>query len=129
MHALEDQQVFFSHISYGQTAISSNNQILLSKLDNFTLVTGIANPKPLVTYLKSKSSNFVHLSFKDHYQFTLQDIAKLEQRELILTTEKDFVRLEEFDSLKDKLFYLPIEIKIDREEAFNKIILDFVNSY
>jgi tetraacyldisaccharide 4'-kinase len=82
----------------------------------------------LVDFLRSENLNFEHLNFKDHYDFTEEDISTLEKKELIVTTEKDFMRLKQYESLKGKLFYLPITVIIDEASKMNQLIKDFVNS-
>ena len=124
----EYQHVFFSSISYSNSVISFNASKNIDDLKYFSLVTGIANASPLVDFLKDKNLKFDHLNFKDHHEFTLKDIENLNKKELIVTTEKDFMRLKQYDSLKDKLFYLPIEVCIDNDLKFNKLVTGFVNS-
>ena len=70
--------------------------------------------------------NFEHLNYKDHHDFSLQDIDTLKNKTLIITTEKDFMRLKQYDVLKDKLFYLPITIKIDKAAVFSQKIRSFI---
>lgn len=36
----------------------------------FTLVTGIANPTPLVKFLEEKGFEFTHINFPDHHHFS-----------------------------------------------------------
>ncbi|TCK67308.1 lipid-A-disaccharide kinase [Winogradskyella wandonensis] len=120
------QHVFFSHIAYSDMVFSATEKKLLESLGHFTLVTGIANANPLVEYLKSKALDFQHVEYGDHYNFTLKDIELLEQKEIILTTEKDYMRLLTEESLLKTLFYIPIEINIDKSSEFNKLILDYV---
>ena len=74
-----------------------------------------------------------HLKFKDHHNFSDQDIKnilneykKLGEYKLILTTEKDYVRLKTFDYLRDLVYYWPINVNIDRKEEFNELILNYV---
>jgi len=119
------QHVFFSSISYSNEIISAESKKSIDDISNFTLVTGIANANPLVNFLKEKDLNFEHLNFKDHHEFTPQDISELEKKKLIVTTEKDFMRLKHYETLKTKLFYLPITITIDNADKFNKLIKDF----
>jgi tetraacyldisaccharide 4'-kinase len=119
------QQVFFSSINYSNDIISSGSKKRLDAITNFTLVTGIANANPLVEFLNKKDLQFEHLNFKDHYEFTQQDILALEKKELIITTEKDFMRLKQYETLRDKLFYLPISVTISNKSVFNKLIKDF----
>ena len=121
------QKVFFSHIDYASTVKSSINSLELNGLPKFTLVTGIANAKPLVEFLSNKGLKFDHLEYSDHYNFRASDIENLATKSLIVTTEKDYVRLSVNERLKDQLYYLPIEIKIDKSEVFNTMIKAFVN--
>ena len=121
-----NQHVFFSSISYSNTIISCETTKPIENLDDFTLVTGIANASPLVRFLNEKGLKFEHLNFKDHHEFSKQDILELNKRALIVTTEKDFMRLKQYESLRDKLFYLPISVMINDEVKINKLIKDFL---
>ena len=65
--------------------------------------------------------------------FTLADIdnikkeyQKLGEYRIILTTEKDFVRLKSFDLIREKIYYWPINVEIDRKEEFDQIIENYV---
>ncbi|GGI56806.1 tetraacyldisaccharide 4'-kinase [Winogradskyella haliclonae] len=120
------QNVFFSCIKYSEKVMSESSEKVLQDLSSFTLVTGIANAQPLVEFLKSKALDFEHLEYGDHYNFTIKDIELLEQKDLILTTEKDYMRLLDVESLGSKLFYLPIEIVLDKPIEFNTLIQEFV---
>ncbi len=127
---LTRQQVFFSTIKYSETIYSMDFDKRLSNLKNekFNLVTGIANATHLLNYLKREGYNYEHLNFKDHHNFTDTEIELLNSKSLLLTTEKDFMRL------KDKvdtsiLYYLPIAIEISEKDKFNTIIKQFISSY
>ncbi|SHJ07243.1 tetraacyldisaccharide 4'-kinase [Algibacter luteus] len=120
------QHVLFSTVVYADTLFSTKSTMQLNKIASFTLVTGIANAQPLVDFLHSKQLSFEHLNFKDHHDFSAEDIAALEKKELIITTEKDFVRLNPYNVLKDKLYYLPISVNINSATALNKLVKDFV---
>ena len=121
------QHVFFSHIGYNDSVLNETEKFSLNKLESFTLVTGIANAKPLVNYLKSLQLDFNHIEFKDHHNFTESDIKKLSELDKIVTTEKDYMRLKNEDILKDKLYFMPIKIKIDNSEDFNTLIKAFTH--
>ena len=112
------QTLYFSRIAYAKHLYNEDGEIPLNTIVDFTLVTGIAKPEPLVTYLKGKGFNFKHLKFADHHEFSQQELEALEQEAFILTTEKDYVRLKAHQPLRSKLFYLPIRITIDASEAF-----------
>ena len=128
---LSHQKVFFSSIDYSETFHSSTGAVSYQQLKDhyFTLVTGIANPKPLVGFLKKQGFKFEHLKFPDHHHFSEEDINRFNQKKLILTTEKDWVRLEGRLAKTVKLFYLPIEIRIDDATAFDDMVNAFVNDY
>lgn len=126
------QQVFFSTIEYSNTVYSSSGERELNILHNtkFTLVTGIANPKPLLNFLDEQGLDYEHLAFDDHHQFSATEINMLKEKPLILTTEKDYVRLEgQFESSeRTQLFYLPIVFKMDDQEQFDTTIKTYVQS-
>ncbi len=136
-----DQSVYFSTIGY-QNCISlfCKNKVLTEfdlKDQNILLVTGIANPKPLLQYVNSFTNNVDLIQFADHYQFKEVDLQKIKKRfnhlngkqKIILTTEKDAVRLREIlkvdDSISEYVWYIPIEIKLlnnQQEEFLDKIV-------
>ena len=127
---LTSQPVFFSRIIYSKTMHSAQNSkpILDIKNDMFTLVTGIANPTPMLNYLTTEGCNFNHLNFKDHHNFTDVEIELLNTKSLVLTTEKDFTRLKgRVDA--SILYYLPIAVEISEADKFNTIIKQFISSY
>ena len=124
-----EQHVFFSTIKYADYVVSKTKQMALQDVPRFTLVTGIANPTPLVDYLKGRDMVFDHLNFKDHHDFTADELETFKQKTCILTTEKDFMRLNQFEYLDDKVFYLSIEAVIDRAADFDKLVKSYVASY
>ena len=73
-------------------------------------MTGIANPKPLVEHLEKQGLIFEHRAYNDHHNFTEEEIRSLQHEELILTTEKDYMRLKNQIS-REKIFYLPIRTR------------------
>lgn len=103
----EHQIVLFAYLSYENEVVGIDSTIPLKALNNkkVSLVTGVADPKPLVSYLKASGISFEHLAYKDHHFFTKSELEVLKRKECILTTEKDFVRLK--DDI-DKLYYLPV---------------------
>ncbi len=94
IHPKPHQKVLFSYLSYNKELKGDILTLDTLKEKNVTLVTGIANPAPLVKFLNSEGITFEHLKYKDHHFFTDQEIDILKEKECILTTEKDFVRLE-----------------------------------
>lgn len=130
-----NQKVFFSSIRYDENVYSKDQMIPDNNLGYYEilLITGIANPKPLLQHLAKFSHKVKHLKFKDHHNFTDADIKtivaeykKMGDYKMILTTEKDYVRLKTFDYLRDIVYYWPINVIIEKNEEFDQTILNYV---
>ncbi|NKI28037.1 tetraacyldisaccharide 4'-kinase [Arenibacter sp. 6A1] len=91
----DDQNVVFSYLDYSNDLKGDKDLMPLENVrgKKITLVTGIANPTPLVTYLTEKEVQLEHLAFRDHHFFSDKEIALMNTKEMVLTTEKDYVRL------------------------------------
>ncbi|WP_248723724.1 tetraacyldisaccharide 4'-kinase [Seonamhaeicola sp. ML3] len=124
----DNQDVFFSSIVYSDEVVCKGQGIKLEELPEFTLVTGIANASPMLEFLNTQGCIYKHLNYKDHHEFSKNDIQNLEKEDLIVTTEKDFMRLKQYESLKEKLYYLPIKVSLDNEKAFDIKIKRFIAS-
>ncbi len=132
----KSQFVFFSKIIYGDLIPFGKEKI---DVDSVLLVTGIANSTPLEQHLK-RFYNVESINFSDHYQFTEADLVKIHtkfdtftsEKSIIVTTEKDFVRLESLLTTYDKTnypwYFQSISIKLDEEEKFNALINNYVNT-
>lgn len=132
---LKHQKVYFSSINYDENVYSIRQQLPDNNLAYYDilLITGIANPKPLLQHLSKFSQKVKHLKFKDHHNFSDEDIKnilaqykKMGEYKLILTTEKDYVRLKTFDYIRELVYYWPINVQINEQEEFNKTIQDYV---
>jgi tetraacyldisaccharide 4'-kinase len=108
-----NKPVFFTTVTYGDMLPFGNLSSVTGKI---ILVTGIANPTPLVDYLKTRFEIIKHIRYGDHHSFTDDDVNDIhfEAQQLldmsVVTTEKDMVRLKAFPSVKDHpWFYIPIQ--------------------
>jgi len=83
--------VLFAYFEYAPKVVSSKDILEIPDLTHkgIGLITGIADPMPLVSYLSSLELDFKHLNYPDHYDFSSKDLKKFEK----YTTEKDYVRL------------------------------------
>jgi len=139
------QQLFFAGISYSALQDMEGNTTVLT-IDTETtvfLLTGIANPDPLVNELKKRAKEVVHHNYPDHHQYTLKNIAKLAadfnacktQKKLVITTEKDAQRLGEHtlqQAVKQlNILVLPIQINFlnNGGQQFDKIIKNYVREH
>jgi len=117
---LPSQKVYFTTIAYSDRVYSHEDSQALKDFiaTPFTLVTGIANPTPLVDFLEKQGASFEHLAYSDHHHFSNRELELLRQKGCILTTEKDYVRLE---GALPTLYYLPIETQFlnDQRLIFN----------
>ena len=117
---LPSQKVYFTTIAYSDRVYSHEDSQALKDFiaTPFTLVTGIANPTPLVDFLEKQGASFEHLAYSDHHHFSNRELELLRQKGCILTTEKDYVRLE---GTLSTLYYLPIETQFlnDQRLIFN----------
>lgn len=124
------QKVFFSFISYSKMLYAKNDdKVSINSLKDktFTLVTGIANSKPLVDYLTNLGLNFEHLNYSDHHDFTNAELKLINSKNIILTTEKDFMRLSSY--ITTSLYYLPIDVKLDDETRFIELLNTFLKQF
>ncbi len=139
------QELFFTTMVYGQLCPAFPEA---PKMDLFTdtwrmgilLVTGIASPEYVIQHVKKLSAEVDTVIFPDHHYFSENDIHLIVQKfyrlqsskRIIVTTEKDLVRLTKQDLLtaevKASIYYLPIQVKfLDREgKLFDKKILEYV---
>ena len=132
------ENIFFTHIIYKNLSPFGNLKTWhKNEFPSILLVTGIANPTPLLNHL-SQDHHVELISFPDHHDFTLEDIQKIHKKfdtfasdnKVLVTTEKDFVRLNSAifasEIAKYPWFYQQISVKIDREQTFNTKIQSYV---
>lgn len=126
-----DIPVFFSAIDYDDRIYTKNSSLNASdiKSQEKLLLAGIAKPKPFFDFLQSGTDEV--MVFPDHHQFSESDILDIKKKagdKIIVTTEKDFVRLEA-EIFAAQLYYLPIKSKLLRDSGtFDQIILNYVGT-
>ena len=138
----QGQQLFFSAIDYGTPYhITRLDEGVIDEEVEVLLVTGIANPAPLKRWLNDHSRTYYEIAYSDHHIFTIDDLQTITRRftgitatrKLILTTEKDAVRLIKFrQELEGWPFYvLPITPRFlfGEEERFADMITQFINEF
>ncbi len=110
------QNVLFASLQYNDFVTDGRQEkVQLSELKGkpLALVTGIASPEPLVQFLKSVGIVFEHFEFGDHHHFTDKEIEQFKGCQMVLTTEKDFVRLE---GRLQNLYFLEISHSFSSED-------------
>ena len=136
------QNIFFSSISYGTPyQLVTRESWQPGRETEVLLVTGIANPGPLKKYLEEKFNGYDELAYSDHHIFTIDDLNYILKKfnqiqaasKILLTTEKDAVRLQKFSQeLTDVPFYvMPIQpvILFHEENQFTQFITTFIQGF
>lgn len=138
----DQQQVFFTTIVYGKPYhLFGRQELELAQDFAVLLVCGIANPAPLKTYLTDTVHTYDLLRYADHHIFHTNDLRDIKQqfeklkagKKIVLTTEKDAVRLEKFVAeLRDfPIYVIPVEhaFLFAEEDAFRSRINAFIKSF
>ena len=92
---------------------------------------GIGSPASFCRTIEGLGASIVgFLPFSDHHVFTRHDLARIRDKakhfhaEIILTTEKDGVRLKDYPDFLEEVFILRIDMDLSSEgEKFRKAIL------
>lgn len=125
-----NKEVFFTSIFYGNI-LSTNKIITIDELEKYDvlLVTGIANPKPLLDFLNDKKIKLNHLKYADHHNFSNTEIETIKKefdavesdKKIILTTEKDYTRI---NKELENIYFIEIETYFlgNQSEFFNQKI-------
>jgi tetraacyldisaccharide 4'-kinase len=144
---LPHQKLFFSYFKYDDIVRLNNrkeNMLIgthyyFEKRFTILLVTGIANPAGIAEYLKRKTDKLETIFFRDHHEFTVQDLRTITEtfnnianaNKIIVTTEKDAMRLRnpELEEATRALpiFYLPVHVMFHHndKEQFDSLVLNY----
>jgi len=139
------QQLFFTTLEYDRLKkvfpATKESQLSLEDLTDYhvLLLTGIASPKQIYYDVKPHAKSVNSLAYGDHHAFKQRDIhhinetfANMPSPKVIITTEKDMVRLETTEGMSDEvrnnLFVLPVRISfmLEGEATFNENIIGYV---
>lgn len=136
------QAVYFTTIQYGQPYhIIDKTPKVLDPSAETVLVTGIANPAPLKKYLQEIDQTYWMMTYSDHHIFSIDDLQDIKKKyetlnnaeSVILTTEKDAVRLVKFGNELEALpvYVIPVQHHFLFNEAaeFNNRILTFIEEF
>jgi tetraacyldisaccharide 4'-kinase len=130
IHPLSHQRVYFSFYTYGYpySLYDSSKRIMLDETLDVLLLSAIANTDYLYSYLEDKVASIHEVEYTDHHFFNRYDIEKITRvfksmvgsKKIILTTEKDAMRLEmQLDSLRQEnlpVFVLPVRVQFHGDD-------------
>ena len=139
------QQLFFTTLEYDRMRMvfptAKDSSLSLEELKDYhiLLLTGIASPKQIYYDVNPYAKSVKSLAYGDHHAFRQKDIhhinetfASMTSPKVIITTEKDMVRLENIEGLSDEvrnnLYVLPVRISfmLEGEATFNENIIGYV---
>lgn len=136
------QKVYFSSIQYAPLYSFNDFRMKwdLQKDTDVLLVCGIARYDELKSYLQQKARNVYVRDYRDHHRFDRYDLEVIREtfnnlgdvKKVIVTTEKDAARLEEFRSWflqnKIEIFVQPIVVHflLGGGEKFNTDIVQYI---
>lgn len=137
------QKLFFSGYKYlpieplFPNEVSPLKQLKITDLtsnDAILSITGVANPKPFIMHLKSFDAKVRIKRYGDHHRFTHTDMQSIfekyttmsGERKIIITTEKDAVRLKSNPYFPPELravtYYMPITVAFGEEFNDNNLL-------
>ncbi len=138
----KNQPVFFTCIEYDQPYhLITNHKISLDRETEVLLVTGIANPRPLENLIMENCKTYERMNYPDHHVFVIDDLNEIKARfkeiesekKIILTTEKDAMRLFKFYKEIETIpmFIIPIrhQFLFNDAERFKGIVVNFIKNF
>ena len=99
-----------------------------NKEENYLVFSGIGNHETFVHMLKNNNLKIVDdLEYPDHYQYSKKDFYEITMKakkydSKIITTEKDYLRLDSLD--KTKVLFIKSTLKILDEKKLTKTLID-----
>ncbi|MFM7079296.1 MAG: tetraacyldisaccharide 4'-kinase [Bacteroidota bacterium] len=131
---LPTQHVFFSRIAYASPVAFSNSSDTIDSNSEVVAFAGIAHPGTFFHHAATLGKSLHTYTYADHHRYTANEIQRIinshPSNTVFVTTEKDFVRLQSDGLLslfaKHSACYVPIQIQIDRQDAFHAMILKHV---
>lgn len=134
---LSHQSVFSTQLSYGIPYKLQHPGELLASSEKTSVIAfaGIADENPLKVYLEALFEEVIFIKYPDHHKYSETDLEKIlfvfEENEspqkIILTTEKDAIKLENMPKLTEEnapvIYVLPIDISfgtMEQEQRFSK---------
>ncbi|HMO60442.1 MAG TPA: tetraacyldisaccharide 4'-kinase [Ferruginibacter sp.] len=139
---LPHQTIYFTEVQYSMPYHLFNKQTFnMGSHTDVLLITGIANPKPLKDFLTSHVHTYEMLRYPDHHIFDSDDLKDIKKHfdkiqsteKIILTTEKDGVRLQKFDTELSGMpvYVIPVQhhFLFDEAEKFNAQVKAYIEAF
>ena len=142
------QKLYFSRIEYAYPKpVFPISQVLLENLsflgpnDLILGLTGIANQRPFVKYLRSFNAQVKVIHYDDHHDYTREDFKYIIKifnelqgaQKFIVTTEKDAVRILNNPyfpiEMRSYIYFIPIRVTVNvNEDEFIHVLEAKINA-
>ena len=143
LHIKPHQQLFFTRFRYEQLSpvTEAAQHFDPETVRDVVVLTGIAHPKPLLTYLEKTYNVVGHHAFPDHHTFTEKEIQAVYDQHfnntgarcVLVTTEKDWMRLQSEHIINIvsllPVFVIRVEVEFlteNQRDRFNQMMKDHV---
>lgn len=136
------QQLLFATLMYGDPYhIFHHNKVSFDNNSDVLLLCGIANPKPIKDFLNTHVKTYDMLRYADHHIFSSEDLKEIKKQfdkitstqKLIITTEKDAVRLHKFEKELQEypIYAIPIKhsILFNDYDRLQAMVLQFIEGF
>jgi tetraacyldisaccharide 4'-kinase len=131
----------FYHLAYTPSPLSNSESKLISlnelKKYPVTVFSALGNPFSFETSIQLLNPKSIRYKrYPDHFPYTEKTILelynKLEKEEILICTEKDYIKIKQLDLKKEilrKIYYFPVEVFIHKHFELKKDLEQKINSY
>ena len=120
LHKIAYQKVYFTRIVPARAIPLFETPYGLEEGGEVVVMAGIGNPRPFISGAREMYKVAATMTFSDHHVYSVGDInrivecLKLHPKAMLLTTEKDAVKLRRSrrvpDYMRERLFYQPVKL-------------------
>ena len=132
-----EKNIFQTKVVYGSLLSENGEKNHFPKSTKVLVMSGIGNSQDFEAYVKTLFSEVSVLSFSDHYSYSEKKIEEImllnSDCELIITTEKDFVKIKDIEIQKKRripVCFIPISIEFcdqNKREMFLETVLSKIS--
>jgi len=142
---MSNQKMFFTSFRYGKPYqfLQPANRKEVTKNTIVLLFSGIAQGQYLKDELDSRAEEVIWMEYDDHYNYEQRDLEDLrtaffnleEEDKMIITTEKDVVRLEPYmkwivqEGMTIYCQPVTVDFQGSNKSEFDKLVFQYINYY
>jgi tetraacyldisaccharide 4'-kinase len=125
---LNGKEVYVSELVYGQVRNAEGSG--LSPDSGVICLAGLARNEAFFDHCETRYKVLRKISLPDHFRYTTGFFQKenISASDTILCTEKDFAKIMSVFPFPQKVFYLPVQIRVFPEDSFIRSIEKFLSA-